>query len=177
MTWTTDVLSQDLAEWLLGCVAEDEKAARKMDAVYPSPWELIDRGWVAYIKAGAPHFREVVRLDQDVEIEAEWLGDVLSHVLKHEPIRVLADCAAKRELIKLARTIDPLLCPSVGPWAHRPLRLEMLRPLLMSYSDRLGALELLQRIDSHGPGVAYLMPPGREPQDALIEAKQQPETD
>jgi hypothetical protein len=96
-----------LGEFLLARLAEDAAAARACAAVYPSPWDVSDRGWVAYVKADAPAFREVARLEQfTVPVgQPPWLGEALKHVARWDPARVLAECEAKRRVVDEYRAV------------------------------------------------------------------------
>jgi hypothetical protein len=91
-----------LTEFLLARIAEDEAVARVCARVYPSPWEMSDRGYMAYVKADEPDFREVARLEQE-HVErgsVAWLGEALDHIARHDPARVLAECEAKRRIVR-----------------------------------------------------------------------------
>lgn len=90
-----------LADFLLARIAEDERAARECAKVYPSPWEVSDRGHSAKVVADAPNFHHVVDLDQgQIPVgTVEWLGDAIEHVARHDPARMLAECEAKRRII------------------------------------------------------------------------------
>jgi hypothetical protein len=94
-----------LLDFLLARLAEDRAAARACAAVYPPPWELSDRGWVAYVKADAPAFREVARLEQGTASgsESRWLGEALDHVARWDPARVLAECEVKWRIVEAYR--------------------------------------------------------------------------
>lgn len=92
----------DLLDFLLARFAEDTAAAQDCAAVYPPPWDLSDRGWVAYVKADAPIFHEVTRLDQGAASEggSQWTGEALEHIARWDPARVLAECQAKRRIVE-----------------------------------------------------------------------------
>ena len=118
-----------LTEFLTARLDEDEDAARRCAEVFPSPWEIADRGWMARIYAATiPDTRE----DADpgdlivpcvIEIEPTrhhegWLGDQVDHIARHDPARVLADVAAKREVLAtLAGQLDP--DAMAGDWSER----------------------------------------------------------
>jgi hypothetical protein len=93
----------DLVQFLRDRLGEDERAARLMAEFYPTPWETSDRGWMARVMADAPTFREVVRLEQWQQEpgseEESWLGDIIDHVARHDPARVLAEVDVKRRVL------------------------------------------------------------------------------
>lgn len=92
----------ELAEWLGQQLDEDERAARRMEEHFPSPWELSDRGWMAHAVADGPAFREVVRLEQWHGMpEDVGLGQLIEHVARHDPARVLREVDAKRQILGL----------------------------------------------------------------------------
>jgi hypothetical protein len=89
----------DLATWLLDRIAEDEAVARAAD---PGPWKgdtsvksvcvVFDRDgeWITNV-VGRQIPRGLVAFDQDVPNTA--------HIARHDPARVLAECAAKRRIV------------------------------------------------------------------------------
>lgn len=94
----------DLADFILQRIAEDEAAARDCAKAYPGEWELYDRGHYAKVQAGGPTFRIVAEFeDQDGAqvLGLAWLGDALSHIQRNNPARVLAECEAKRGVLRL----------------------------------------------------------------------------
>ena len=100
----------DLVDFLLARLNEDEKWAQNCAQAFPPPWEVVDRGWVAYVRANEPDFREVARLeDQSVAGGDVWLGDRLWHVARWSPTRVLAEVAAKRDVVELLGVAERLL--------------------------------------------------------------------
>ncbi|RSN65431.1 hypothetical protein DMH01_03380 [Amycolatopsis sp. WAC 04182] len=97
---------------------EREAAATAMKAVYPTPWETADRGWMARVVADGPNFHEVIRLDQTQAPDAEWLGGVVRHIELGNPDFVLADVAAKRRIITLAQAANDLEDAIEGETSH-----------------------------------------------------------
>lgn len=89
----------DLMAFLNARLDEDEMAAKACAEVYPSPWEISDRGWVAKVRADEPNFWVVAELEQHPSVDG-WLGDRLDHIARHDPNRVLADIAAKRRIVE-----------------------------------------------------------------------------
>ena len=91
----------DLAEFLLARIAEDEEAAR---AASPGPW-----------RPDAEH-SEVLAVDditvaEGFALSGPQLRATVNHIARHDPARVLAECEAKRRLVKWARD-----------WPLRPAR-------------------------------------------------------
>ncbi len=80
---------------------ERAEAAEAMQSVYPTPWDLADRGAMAHVVADAPLFLDVVRIEQEQAPHLSYLGDVIRHVCLQAPDAVLADVAAKRQIIDL----------------------------------------------------------------------------
>lgn len=105
-----------IAEFLLARVTEDEAAAKACAEVYPSPWEMSDRGWMATVRGDAPNFRVVSTLDQEHAPEG-WVGDRLDHIARHDPARVLAECKAKRAIIEFHKQWPVLV---EGPLNYQP---------------------------------------------------------
>jgi hypothetical protein len=52
------------------------------------------------VRADEPDFRIVAELEQSDSIDG-WLGDRLEHIARHDPARVLAEVAAKRQIVEL----------------------------------------------------------------------------
>lgn len=91
-----------LIEFLRARLNEREQAARQCAEVFPSTWEVADRGWTATVRADEPSFHVVTELDQSQVSESPstgWLGDHLWHIAYHEPARVLRDVEAKRRIV------------------------------------------------------------------------------
>lgn len=81
-----------LTEFLLNRITEDETAAI---SATPGPWDYAGQGQVRHgdTSIGSDQFPEV--LAAEVRREQDGL-----HIARHDPTHVLAECAAKRELIK-----------------------------------------------------------------------------
>lgn len=104
-----------LIEFLLARIAEDEDAARLCAEMFPSPWDVADRGWRVRIYAsGVPEenffsddpaakterYPVVMEVEPDRNIEdPRWLSERVEHVRRHDPARVLAECEAKRRIV------------------------------------------------------------------------------
>lgn len=88
----------DLAAWLTQIWDEDQQAAEACAEVYPSPWDVSDRGHTAYVRADEPHFRLVAELEQHPAVDG-WLGDRLQHIARHDPAATLARIAADRQIL------------------------------------------------------------------------------
>lgn len=92
----------DIVEFLTSRIAEDEAAAVMCAVVYPSPWDVNDRGHSATVRADQPNFHVVTELDQmqvEFTVDLCWLSDVLGHIASWDPARVLAECHAKRVIL------------------------------------------------------------------------------
>lgn len=91
-----------LVEFLRARLDEDERAARLIAEFYPPPWEVSDRGWMARVVADDP-FWEVIRLEgwpgQPDGPGAPDLAEIIAHIARHDPARVLAEVEAKRRII------------------------------------------------------------------------------
>ncbi|MCX4543759.1 DUF6221 family protein [Streptomyces sp. NBC_01565] len=98
-------MTEALINFLRDRLADDERAAQLMEKFYPSPWELSDRGWMARVVADGPAFREVIQLEdgpwKPTGEDVLWLGDIIDHVSRHDPARVLAEVDAKRRIVAL----------------------------------------------------------------------------
>lgn len=136
----------DLIAFLRARLDEDEQAAKAMQAVYPTPWDVSDRGHSARVVADEPNFFAVVSIDQDQAPEAGWLSDVVDHVQRWNPDRVHADVAAKRLIIDEHAESDTHECGTcvAAGWGYpeasrdsRPQRLpcRTLRALALPYDD------------------------------------------
>ena len=101
-----------LADFLLARIAEDEEAARICAEMFPSPWEVADRGWrVRIYSADVPDEGDHadpgdVRVPCVIEVEPtqhhndmRWLSERVEHIARHDPARVLAECEAKRRIV------------------------------------------------------------------------------
>ena len=97
----------DLTAFLLARIAEDEAVARACAEAFPSPWDVVDRGHSATVKADAPNFWVVSAIDQEQETPGRWPGEHLEHIALHDPARVLAQCAAYKAIVE-----------AVGKWKH-----------------------------------------------------------
>lgn len=102
----------DLAEWLLACIDEDEAVAREAALVAGGVGfgeERIDNG-----KVWSHRYHEVVRPIVPGVSDRRTLADcggfgglgIAPHVARHDPARVLAECEAKRSIVKLHYPLD-----------------------------------------------------------------------
>ena len=90
-----------LVEFLEARISEVETAARACAEVLPAPWTVEDRGHRAKVTSDAPNFLPVAELDQRYESPGRWPGEHLEHIARHDPARVLAECASKRAILAL----------------------------------------------------------------------------
>ena len=130
----------ELVAWLGQQFDADEAAARLMDQHYPSPWDGADRGWMAHVVADGPDFREVTRLEQwQGQPDGLWLGDIIDHIARHDPARVLREIEAKRDLLRFAEGIhDHYETFTTGVFSRLE---ETLRLYALAYADRPGYQE------------------------------------
>jgi hypothetical protein len=112
----------NLTDFLLARLAEDEAAARLCAEMFPSPWDVADRGWRVRIYAGDVPIEDlmsdepgatatrnpvVMEVEPDRRIEdPRWLSERVEHVRRHDPARVLADVEAKRRIVKALGDYD-----------------------------------------------------------------------
>jgi len=115
----------DMAAWLMERIAEDERVAREAASDRPGPWVQGDHdapGW-----------------DRDlVYHQSDWSGwtqfdyeSMASHVARHDPARVLAECEAKRRVVQLCRD-----APELDSWVTTALAEEILLHLVQVHSGR-----------------------------------------
>lgn len=88
------LVTDDLAVWLLACIAEDEQIATNDGRVKPAEWTALATGpesdWSApweVLRVGGVAFRAV---DHEARHAANW-----------DPKRVLAECDTKRRIIEM----------------------------------------------------------------------------
>lgn len=111
-------MSADLAAWLLEQIAEDE---RTVQAVLKRTrnWKQIDLPWWR-VRHGTPEYRAVLQPE-------EMLLAVCG------PDRLLAECAAKRQIIELHGEQHDCTDPSAGVWPY--VGCDTLRLLALPYAD------------------------------------------
>jgi hypothetical protein len=108
----------DLAAWLLSCADTDEREAREAT---PGPWEVDPRGDVR-TNAGtvedligwdsAAHAPKMRTIQAPVIEDCDGCGPALTgadatFIARHDPARVLADCAALRAAVEILSVPDP----------------------------------------------------------------------
>jgi hypothetical protein len=95
----------DIIEFLKARIAEDERAARNAS---PGPWTFSD---IASVGGGTIYDPTVAianvewdteRVDSRIRrTRPDWQADATGdHIARHNPTRVLAECAAKRAIIE-----------------------------------------------------------------------------
>jgi hypothetical protein len=95
----------DLVAFIRDRLDEDESAAVAIAAYYPPPWDVVDRGHSATVRADAPNYPDVMYVDDLVgryhhpDGRPMWLGELVAHVGRHDPERVLRDVASKRAVV------------------------------------------------------------------------------
>lgn len=85
-----------ITEFLEARIAEDEAAAR---AAKPAPWYVDDEEQTVR----AREYAGEIMFDRSTECRAEWAETFkrdAEFIARHDPARVLAECAAKRAIIK-----------------------------------------------------------------------------
>lgn len=87
-------------EFLTARYDERERWAKACAELYPSPWDVYDRGHMAKVTADGPVYRNVTELDQAQAVGCAWLGDYLQHIAANDPAYALADIAAKRAILE-----------------------------------------------------------------------------
>jgi hypothetical protein len=80
-----DVKKATLAEFLLACIAKDEAIARTATA---GPWTVDEQGCCVASEA------------EGIIIETHGFDTAASHAAHWEPVRVLAECEAKRRIVE-----------------------------------------------------------------------------
>lgn len=130
-----------ITEFLLARIAEDERCARNAS---PGPWTFSDidsvGGGTIYdpTVAIASVEWDAERVDQRVRrTRPSWQADATGeHIARHDPARVLAECAAKRAIIGLWS--DPAHIGSfTGDWdaGYTEAADDALRALAAVYAD------------------------------------------
>lgn len=105
----------DVVAFVRARLDEVEADARVMAAFFPSPWDVVDRGHSAMVRADEPDYRAVTHIEDPVGIYRHpdgrplWLGEVVAHLARHDPDRVLRDVANKRAIVDdLVRAETPV---------------------------------------------------------------------
>lgn len=105
-----------LTEFLLARIAEDEAVAMSCAEMFPTPWDISDRGWRIRIYASDVPTEDFSSDDPDamttrnpvvMEVEPDrhiedptWLSERVEHITRHDPAHVLAECAAKHRIVE-----------------------------------------------------------------------------
>lgn len=129
-----------ISTFLLARFNDAERNARDCAKLFRSDWYVNERGHSATLVGGDPEFVSIIRLDESEECDPElpeWLGDGLEHIARHDPTRVLADIAAKRQIVSTLTSWEPdtvppervetaehdawrMLCLLASPYANHP---------------------------------------------------------
>lgn len=108
-------MTLSIVDFLEKQLQDEEDAARRMEAVYPTPWDLYDRGWMVRIQAGEPGWHEVVRLEQKYAPEGlEWLAGAIEHVALQAPEQTIRRIEATRALLASIYADKHYVCDD--PW-------------------------------------------------------------
>ncbi|GAA2008246.1 DUF6221 family protein [Nocardioides kribbensis] len=137
-----------LIEFLTARLDEDETVARECAEVFPTPWEIADRGWrVRIYSAPVPDLGDhaepgwervpvVMEVEPDRNLEdPKWLSERVEHIARHDPARVLAEVAAKRAIVEGAVNYSPELeHGDNGEWALE-MTLQALASVYVDHPD------------------------------------------
>jgi hypothetical protein len=133
-------MTDDLATWLLACIAEDEHIAKDAAGGYDGAaarWQVSD-GNVHLVGEYANAAVAVGPFNASVGVAA-------AHIARHDPARVLAECEAKRALVEMATEEPPadiLDDLTLGAQeSHADWSRFVLRQLAGVYADRPGYRE------------------------------------
>lgn len=106
-----------LTDFLLARIAEDEAVARAAESgpwaseIAGPPQGFEDYGDVASIVArtASPQI--------SIQVADEIVVDDAAHIARHDPVRVLAECAAKREIVNSRATFETVAASTndLGP--------------------------------------------------------------
>lgn len=121
----------DLVRFLLDRIAEDEDAARAAsaggrwrysDGDSVGAWTLYDEHWriadlVLYRRGEYDYEERMPAFRPPYYVDADANG---SHIARHDPARVLAECEAKRRILELHPTHEQLPYRAVGGEMYRP---------------------------------------------------------
>ncbi|HEU4544069.1 MAG TPA: DUF6221 family protein [Jiangellaceae bacterium] len=96
----------DLASWVLAQIADDEAAAR---AATPGPWRYNpakhwrkpDSTWFEEAVFAGPVGDDAICIAGTGETDDTGSAADAVHIARHDPARVLAECAAKRAIVEL----------------------------------------------------------------------------
>ncbi|MFF4600575.1 DUF6221 family protein [Amycolatopsis sp. NPDC001319] len=125
----------DLIAFLRARLDDDERIANAMKAVYPTPWDIPDRGWMARVVADGPFFHEVIRLEQNQAPGVGYLTDAIEHVWRHTPDRVLEDVTAKATIVAVAGDYAAVTAPDANQVVTRETLRHVLKLLALRYAD------------------------------------------
>lgn len=103
-----------IKDFLLARIAEDAEAARRAAFGWGAKWESSSDDYGEWFYVNAEAKRGLID-GEDV--------DVVGHIARHDPARILAECASKREIIEAA-TSEPgslsYLCPLAAVYSDHP---------------------------------------------------------
>lgn len=97
-------MTDALSAFLLARIDEEEEAAQAAENAAPTPWvaaqwerrdgKLLATGNVSTAAGGGDLWDD----EGSTTLQAPWAAVV--HIARHDPARVLADCAARRQMIR-----------------------------------------------------------------------------
>jgi hypothetical protein len=105
------VTAPDLPGFLLARIAEDEADARKAAEVNPPPWRVHlsqmggDTGLVMGGETDANRYLDGALWDNEGADSLSMEPAAATHIARHDPARVLAECAAQRAVVEFHRPV------------------------------------------------------------------------
>lgn len=87
------MMGMDIKEFLVARIAEDEREANEAKDATGVEWAA-HGSLLMYVDDSESRLAEVVGAVEDYRMDPAW-----KHVERHDPTRVLAECAAKRAII------------------------------------------------------------------------------
>lgn len=123
----------DLAEWLMACVAEDEAVAQEAASD-----EDVGDSWTTSGADGGHVAGKYVLWDTEgCDCCMQGQPATMTHIARHDPARVLAECESKRATVRLYEATTES-CVNVDAWT---IMKQELRFLAAVYADRPGYRE------------------------------------
>ena len=140
-------MSDDLVAFLRARLDEDEAAAKTAQVRRPGPWAVIDPSGL-----GNLHFATEIHDPQGKPVAVVSGGYITSHIVRHDPARVLRDVEAKRRILAehedtqrgyvADHGVNELMCVRCAdadrdgdPYAEEPYPCPTLRALAAVYFD------------------------------------------
>jgi hypothetical protein len=102
-------MSTDLAAFLHARITEDEEAARRWRED-EHEWQVVGRRHLTYQSGSGENVAAIDVTNQPcmwwerIYVKGD-VGDLADHIARHDPARVLADCAAKHAILQLHQPV------------------------------------------------------------------------